>query len=192
MTGYKVYKEYLALKNHFKGRYDYFKYSGKMRVNEASYLARRDRYFFEKLAKHPKPGEFLLANLVDNEDFWVGSISVDHASIDCYLAWKKRQQSLTYTFSTEVAALLESFDENFKVKNNQHPWLLRLFYGGRLSIETLCILVQLSNCMSYWDKKLGDDPIWKPTKLKIEKYTPFVQYDRKTFKKIVLGRYSVV
>ena len=51
MTGFEVYKVYLALKQHFtKQEYDYFKYHGKVRANENSFEQRRDRYFFKKLA----------------------------------------------------------------------------------------------------------------------------------------------
>ena len=51
MTGFEVYKMYLALKQHFtKQDYDYFKYRGKVRANEKSFEQRRDRYFFKKLA----------------------------------------------------------------------------------------------------------------------------------------------
>ena len=38
MTGFEVYKTYLALKQHFtKQEYDYFKYNGKVRANENSF-----------------------------------------------------------------------------------------------------------------------------------------------------------
>ena len=48
MTGFEVYKMYLALKQHFtKSDYDYFKYEGKVRANENSFEQRRDRYFFK-------------------------------------------------------------------------------------------------------------------------------------------------
>lgn len=32
-------------------KYDYFKYNGKTRVSESSFLGRKDKYFFERLAK---------------------------------------------------------------------------------------------------------------------------------------------
>ena len=51
MTGFEVYKTYLALKQHFtKTDYDYEKYRGKVRASEQSFEQRLDRYFFKKLA----------------------------------------------------------------------------------------------------------------------------------------------
>ena len=51
MTGFEVYKMYLALKQHFtKEKYDYHKYRGKVRASEDAFEQRHDRYFFKKLA----------------------------------------------------------------------------------------------------------------------------------------------
>jgi len=51
VTGFEVYKMYLALKQHFtKDNYDYVKYRGKVTASEKSFEERRDRYFFKKLA----------------------------------------------------------------------------------------------------------------------------------------------
>ena len=53
MTPYECYNEYLALKNHFtKPEYDYIKYQGKLRTKVDTFQKRKDRIFFEKLAKH--------------------------------------------------------------------------------------------------------------------------------------------
>ena len=50
MTGFEVYKMYIALKNHFtKDTYDYVKYRGKTRATEKSFQGRNDVYFFKKL-----------------------------------------------------------------------------------------------------------------------------------------------
>ena len=46
MTGFEVYKMYLALKQHFtKEKYDYHKYRGKVRASEDAFEQRHDRYF---------------------------------------------------------------------------------------------------------------------------------------------------
>jgi hypothetical protein len=36
-----------------------------------------------------------------------------------------------------------------------------------------------------WDKKIDDDIIWPDFKLKCEKYTPFLHYDKNKFKEIL-------
>ena len=50
--GYNAYKTYVALKNHFTSdSYDYFKYKGRVRVKEESFLKRKDKFYFEKIEK---------------------------------------------------------------------------------------------------------------------------------------------
>ena len=51
MTGFDVYKTYLALKLHFtKDKYNYFTFNGKSRASQSAFDKRKDRYFFKKLA----------------------------------------------------------------------------------------------------------------------------------------------
>ena len=67
MSAFECYKEYVALKNHFtKPSYDYFKYNGKAKLNPSSFDGRKDKLFFQKLAKHPDVHNFLVANLSEN------------------------------------------------------------------------------------------------------------------------------
>ena len=48
MTGFDVYKTYLALKLHFtKDKYNYFTFNGKSRASQSAFDKRKDRYFFK-------------------------------------------------------------------------------------------------------------------------------------------------
>ena len=50
---FDAYKQYLSLKNHFtKEKYDYHKYCGKSRATVQSFYKRKDRFWFEKLARN--------------------------------------------------------------------------------------------------------------------------------------------
>ena len=50
---FDAYKSYLSLKNHFtKEKYDYHKYCGKSRATVQSFYKRKDRFWFEKLARN--------------------------------------------------------------------------------------------------------------------------------------------
>ena len=51
MEAYEAYKIYHALKLHFNSDYDYTKYNGKAKVTVDSYLKRKDRPFFAKVAR---------------------------------------------------------------------------------------------------------------------------------------------
>jgi hypothetical protein len=56
---------------------------------------------------------------------------------------------------------------------------------GNVSIETVCILNDIMNFLPMWSKKITDDVVWPTYKRKIEKYTPFIHYDKQKFKNIL-------
>lgn len=192
MTAFDCYKEYLALKNHFSSpNYDYFRYRGKLKVNVSSFDSRKDKLFFQKLSKHPDVHNFLVANLSKNEKAWIRDLAYSEEAEWIYKDWLKRNQSLTYNMKNDLKYLATSFNENFIVKNNDsHPYLLKMFLGNHISLETMCILLELSGAKKHWDKKMEYDPIYQEVKIKIEKYTPFIKYDKAKMKKILLDYYA--
>jgi hypothetical protein len=46
----------------------------------------------------------------------------------------------------------------------------------------VCILNDIMNFLPMWSKKITDDVVWPTYKRKIEKYTPFIVYDKEKFK----------
>ena len=191
MSAIECYKEYLALKNHFtKTSYDYFKYNGKVKVNSSSFDSRKDKLFFQKLAKHPDVKNFLVANLSVNEKAWIRELAYSEEAEKTYKEWLKRQQSLTYIFKQELGNLDTRFDENFMCKNNEHPHLMKLYLGKQISLDTLCLLLELSGAKKYWDSKMQYDLVWDTLRIKVEKYTPFINVDKENLKKIVLDYFG--
>ena len=191
MTAYECYKTYLALKQHFtKDSYDYFRYGGKVSASVHSFESRRDRFYFEKLAKLKDPTSFILANIIHDPSLWVGELVSNDKSEQRYKDWLKRKQSLAYNFRTEIESLETNFDDNFRVQDGRHPPLLQGFLAGRISLETLVILIHLSRCYGRWNKALEYDPVWKEVSRKIVKYQPFMKYDLKKFKDIVMEKFS--
>ena len=191
MSAFECYKEYLALKNHFtKPGYDYFKYNGKLKANPDSFNTRKDKLFFQKLAKHPDVHNFLVANLSDNEKYWIRELAYSEEAEKRYKQWLKRQQSLTYVFKQQLGKLDSDFNQNFIVKDNEHPLLLKLFLGNDIDLETMCILLDVTGAKKHWDSKMKYDMIYDSVKLKIEKYTPFIKYDKEKMKKIVLDYFE--
>ena len=191
MTPYEAYREYLALKSHFSNKtYDYFKYNGKLKsATIDSYEKRRDKLFFMKLAKHKDPINFLVANFVENDRTWIGNIAYNEEAEKRYYNWLKKNQSLTYIFTSDLSKLDDNFDSNFLVEDNSHPNVLKLYLSNEISIETLVILTDLVRCISYWNKSMSDDPIWNDVLLKIKKYKPFIKYDKEKMKKIIIDKF---
>ena len=191
MTGYEVYKMYLALKQHFtKQDYDYFKYRGKVRANEKSFEQRRDRYFFKKLATLYSDTEILsyfVAKFVFDTKGYIQSFSKD-----IYTTWKINQESFTYKFKEDVNTLLDdyqtpyadAFEKLFTVESG-HPPIIKHYLAGNISLETLVVFEKCLGFISNFDKKLND-PIWKEVKIKTLKYKPFLNIDCQSYKKVLL------
>jgi hypothetical protein len=191
MSAFECYKEYVALKNHFtKPTYDYFKYNGKLKANFDAFDKRKDKLFFQKLAKHPDVHNFLIANLAENEKSWIRELAYSESAEKVYMDWLKRQQSLTYVFKNELSQLKHQFNENFVCKDGTHPYLLRLYLGKQISLETLCLLLDVTGAKKHWDSKLEYDLVYDSIKTKIEKYTPFIKHDKDKIKKIVLDYFG--
>lgn len=191
MSAFECYKEYIALKNHFtKPSYNYFKYNGKLRIDFSSFEKRKDKLFFQKLAKHPDVHNFLIANLADNSKLWIRELAYSETAEKTYREWLKKQQSLTYVFKQDLNKLDLNFDNNFICKNNEHPIILKLYLGNEITMETLCLMLELSGAKQHWDSKMKYDFVWDELKTKVEKYTPFLKYDKDKIKKIIIDYFG--
>jgi hypothetical protein len=191
MTAFECYNLYVALKMHFNSKsYDFIKYNGKVKTTREAFEKRKDKFFFEKLAKHNDPKSFLIANLLVNPNGWIRDLAYGDNAKNIYEEWLKRKQSLSYIIQQEVLLLHEDFNSNFKVKNNQHPTIVKLYLGSRISLETLIALSDIVDCIHYWNKNMINDPLWKDISLKISKYLPFLNYDKEKVRKICLDTFS--
>ena len=187
---YEVYIKYLALKSHFSDlNYDYFKYNGKVKAWRSTFDTRKDKYFFYKLSKKKDPIEYLVANFIGSNDFYIGNIRADESD-QIYMDYKKRKESLSYVFKSDLSKMKENFNDNIVVPNNEHPYLLRLYMRGDISLETLTLINKCVNIFDYWDKELKDDIMWPDIKLKAVKYDPFMSVDINKYKAIVKDRFS--
>lgn len=190
MTPFDCFKVYIGLKNHYtKSSYDYFKYCKKIRASLQSFYKRRDRFYFEKISRQKTEKEiedFFVANFVlcnDPETLWVGEIVKD--GDERYKEWKKRVQSLSYIFKEQSQKLFDTYKVNEVFNCSKgHPILLKKYLTNELSLETLVIYNQIFDYTKKFDSKLLD-PIWEMTSLRIKKYTPFLNVNIKSYKKIL-------
>lgn len=190
MNGFEVYRLYLSLKQHFtRDGYDFHRYGGKTNARASTFETRRDRFYFEKLAKQRDPVGFIVSNLIRDVKAWAGDLVSDSAE-RTYKDWVKRNQSLTYIFTEDLGKLQSDFDDNFRVSNGRHPELMKLYLRGDICLETLVILMHLTGCYGRWNKSMECDPVWKELSLKVRKYQPFMKYDLDKFKKITLDKFQ--
>lgn len=180
MEAFDAFKKYLALKLYFKNdSYDYFKYNGSVNVQKSKFECRNDRYFFHKLSKKSDLELFLVVNLMDNPDTWIGKL-FDQDCEDRFKQTKKRIESLTYTFKEDMSQF-DSLDEAFVVRNGDYPKLLNMYRRGEVSPETLCILNSTVKIFDYWDSQISDTIVWPRTKSQLVKYSKFIHIDKKKF-----------
>ena len=187
---FDVYREYLALKNHFtKDSYDYFKYCGKSRATVQSFYKRKDRFWFEKVARQKTDQEvveFFVSNFItctDPSKLWIGEMIREGDRR--YEDWKKKNQSLSYVFTQETQSFFEDkkVDEVFKCSKG-HPPVLKNFLNGNISLETLVIYDRIFLFGKNFDKKLKD-PVWESVSMKMKKYSPFLHIDVQRYKNIL-------
>lgn len=187
IEGYEAYKKYLSIKLHFtKNEYDYFKYNGEINAKYETFIQRNDRYFFVKVARKygDRITDYFVSNFINNKSPYIKDMNND-----VYLDRQKRIDGLAYYFERDMEQLLRKSEKNFnkifKVVRGQHPILIKTYLAKRVSLETLCILNDLLNYTKNFSKVIRDDIIWPTLKLKIEKYGPFMIYNKERMKLIL-------
>ena len=192
MTPFDTYKQYLAFKNHFtKEKYDYHRYGGNSRAKIDSFYKRKDRYFFEKTSRKYKDDEvcdFFLANFVDTDNpqgVWIGNMIRSGEVI--YKDCQRIQQSLFYNFKQSSENMFSTYNlEEFFDASKGHPPILKEHLAGNVSVEDMCIYEKLFSYCKDYDVKIND-PIWKSVGMKIRKYLPFLNIDKKKFREHLLS-----
>ena len=194
-TGFAAYALWNALKLHFTSdSYDYFKYNGKTNVSKQTFTINKSKYQFYKLSRKYNLEElrnFYIANFIQGKGDWVGDLLQD--GDENYTKWQKTQQSLTYTFENDIMYMFDSvdgaefwhIDDYFKPIDGGWPMLITKMMHDKISLETVCILVDILGCMPKWEKQITEDIIWPTHRRIIKKYTPFIQYDKEKFTKFL-------
>ena len=186
-----AYRCYLSMKNHFtKDKYDYHKYRGKVRATNEAFYKRKDRFWFEKLARNKSDQEvvdFFVSNFItctDPSKLWIGELIKDGEGR--YVEWKKRNQSLSYIFKEETESVFSNsdFDSMFAIDGTRHPQILKEYLRKNISIETLVILNQILGFRENFDSHLKD-PVWETVSMRIKKYSPFLNIDVQRYKQIL-------
>lgn len=195
MDGFEVYKTYLALKLHFsKDNYNFFTFNGKSRASLQSFEKRKDKYFFKKLGTKFDQKEivdFLLSHFLEDGNCWIGNISIHKSKT--YSEWKNRIQSMSFVFENEMGKLSdveENFDSLFRVKDGQHPIILKEHLSGNVSLESMVILQKLINYVPYLTAKISDPIVWPEVKKRVVKYEPFLSVDKSKYKRILVNKWS--
>ena len=192
ITGYEAFCIFQALKLHFTSdSYDFFKYHGKSKISVDSFENRKDKYHFYKLSRRlPSKDElilFIVANLLHNDNLWVGDLLTEESET----IFRERQkiiQSLSYTFENDCRKLFHGIDnpnELLQSESGDYPVLLTKTLQKEIQIETLCILNSILKFFPMWSKKINDTIRWPDYRRKVEKFAAFLAFDDVKYKSIL-------
>ena len=197
ISGFAAYQTFIALKNHFTlPSYDYVKYNGKTSAKVATYVKRKDRFFFEKLGRMVDSQNQLVNHIIANLTYGSNGLQVDPAKVwigdmttsvarDRALQFEGFQQALEYNIRKEFCIIKDFIrvrDESMAAGNTEEerppvssfPLLLTLYYEGEIRPDTIVILNTFLDLNWEWDKKLKGDPIWEKTRTFLGKYRVLV------------------
>ena len=186
------YKLYNALKLHFETNYDAVKYNFKSNVTPQSFFKRKDKYFFAKLAKkyNGELKDFYISQFINTETY-IGDM-MDKVAEENYAKYKKIKESIHRVFSVDINILNEQekqFDSLFKSENGQVPLIVKLWMQEEISLETVVILNSIFGFINRESVNISDTILWPEYKRLIEKYTPFVYYNRDKCMKLLTNAF---
>src|SRR5208283_1623798 len=171
---------------------NYVKYHGKTAAKFENFQKRKDKFFFEKLARHNDLELFLIANfLYDSKTFPQKLNSKEAQKI--YLKYKKNIDSLSYNFEQDLNKLDSNLRKNLVCEKSKgcHPILFVLYVTNSISIQTLVIILITTKYLEKWDEEfLKEDFLWKNERQKIIKYISLFEFDEAKFKKILVKNFK--
>ena len=206
MQPWDAYLIYNAVRLHFDSEdYDVFKYNFKTSAKQKSFLLRKDRFFFAKLAKKYPDKQTLVDFLVANFTFrekggcWAGDL-IDPVAEDAYRSWLKKRDSMTYFFTQQIDTLAlfceqnKIYFDNLLKNGNQNmsPIIVKLHKEHTRELETIVIIDLLVNFMK--NVKVSETIFWPDFSRKVRKYRPFLKQtvDLEKFKDIILKRFTSI
>lgn len=192
MTPYEVFGIYQALKLHFtQESYDFHKYNGKSRISLDAFDKRKDKWHFAKLSRkfndRDECVDFIVANLLDDNQKWVGNLLMAEAD-EIYKGRQKVIQSLSYVFENDCRHLFEDVsnpNDVIKVADGDYPVLLKKTMQKVVQPETLCVLNRILGFLPNWSKQINDTIVWPNYRMKILKYSDFLLLDTNKYKMIL-------
>ncbi len=177
-----VYLMYCAMKAHFSRKdYDFLTYKCKSRVTRNTFYKSKDRLFFVKLSKKYEDYDdiknYFVANFITERNGYIANFNDKN-----YEIWKDRRSNFYDIFTEEIRPFVKDFNPIFKVKNSEHPFLLKEYLGKRVSLETLVILDEILGFTKNWNRSLAEDYMWYDINKLMKNYKRFLTIDKNQYR----------
>lgn len=189
-----IYKEYMAIKLHFQDdTYDYFKYHGSVKVPKD--LNPKVKFCLSKIfSRNTSKEEYrllFLSNIVSGRKYVLDYLCTKEAQ-NVKDRYKESIKDIYKVISLDSQKIKDGlafdktkFSELLKIKDGQHPLLLKYFYAKEISLETVIGYDILFKFMDKWDGEIKDPILYPETKLLIKKYKPFLSIDKDKVKDVI-------
>jgi hypothetical protein len=184
ITGFRCYKYYISIKLHFtKDNYNVFETRGNVRGSEQAFIARNDRYLFEKIARKHQTDQQVIRYFVANAMYGNDAVVYNENDAEDNLQeWNRRRESLTRVFENDLNEVVLQKERNnlsreqiFKFTLDSYPLLLKMYIGKKVTIETMFLLNKLDEYLKLWHN--SSMLLWEEERRRIEKCEGFVKFD---------------
>ena len=183
MDEFDAYKMFVAIRNHFTtSSYDYFKYRGKTNVTYQSFIKRRDRFMFAKLARLPSAKLRVAASFLEGCQ-WINEI-VGTQGYDALIKHQKYIESYSYHFREQLKCFDQPIGKLVQTNNGQPPLLAALYFQKKIDIETLIIIDGFVDFVTQWSREYSADPLMEKLITDIANFRGFFTYDRNKIKDV--------
>jgi len=170
------YRLYMAIKLHFGGSYDAFKYNFKTGAAKPStFEAHKQRFFFERVARNHTTQDKALAFYVWN--FLAGKEWIGEMTEEPVVSKQAYIESYSYNVKQEIAAMaqLGSLDSLLVPQGKDQPQIFTLVDEGSISLETICVINKLVDFIPACSAKVSDPLGMFSAKVnQVLKYQPFL------------------
>ena len=184
ITGFRCYKYYISIKLHFtKDNYNVFETRGNVKGSEQAFIARNDRYLFERIARKHQTDREVIKYFVAN--FSYGNDAVvynENDAEDNLQEFTRRRESLTRVFENDLNEVVLQKEKNnlsrkqiFEFNLDSYPLLLKMYIGKKVTIETMFLLNKLDGYLNLWHN--SSMLLWEEERRRIEKLEGFVKFD---------------
>ena len=192
MTGYEVYRYYVTVQQHYTVKSYNMLTDRAIYPKVEQYKKRHDWALFETIGKKftdkIKLLELMIANYAYAENRFIYNYS---AAVDNLDRWIKVRERISMQLSEDCGIIVNeskqrniSFDKIFHSPENGYPLIFSLYWGGQISIESICILDSIYNFTDTW----CDYPTFyliENDVQRIQKTKPFVKYSKEKISKIL-------
>ena len=184
ITGFRAYRYYMAVKLHFTtDKYNVFETRGNVKGSEEAFLARNDRYIFERIARKHQTDQNVIRYFVANAMYGNDACVYDESSAEDNLQeFTRRKESLTRIFENDLNEVVLQKEKNnlsrkqiFEFNLDSYPLLLKMYIGKKVTVETMFILSKINGYLKMWSH--NSMLLWGDEIRRIEKCEGFVKFD---------------